>query len=64
MRRTPYDLRHACATLWLGAGVPVGEVARRLGHSPEVLLKKYAGVLSGDEDLSNARIDAALRNEP
>ena len=58
-----YDLRHAAATLWLGAGVPVGEVARRLGHSPEVLLKKYAGVLSGDEDLSNARIDAALRNE-
>ena len=58
-----YDLRHACATLWLGAGVPVGEVARRLGHSTEVLLKKYAGVLSTDEDLSNARIDAALRNE-
>jgi integrase len=30
-----YDCRHACATTWLHAGVPLGEVARRLGHSVE-----------------------------
>ena len=56
-RWSTYDLRHAAATTWLAAGVPIGEVARRLGHSPEVLLSTYAGVLIGDVDASNARIE-------
>lgn len=55
-----YDLRHAAATLMLGAGVPIGEAARRLGHSPEVLLRTYAGVLVGDEATANQRIEEAL----
>jgi integrase len=55
-----YDLRHAAATTMLSAGVQIGEVARRLGHSPEVLMRHYAGVLVGDEETSNARIEAAL----
>ena len=42
LARRPYDLRHAAALLWLNAGVPVTEVARRLGHSVAVLLKVYA----------------------
>ncbi|MGZ8722120.1 MAG: tyrosine-type recombinase/integrase [Aeromicrobium sp.] len=33
-----YDCRHAAATTWLAAGVPLGEVARRLGHSVETLV--------------------------
>lgn len=57
-----YDLRHACATIWLRC-VPIGECARRLGHSPEVLLSTYAGVLTGDEDIANQRIEEALTNE-
>jgi integrase len=56
-----YDLRHTCATVWLAAGVPIGEAARRLGHSPETLLRVYAGVLDGDAATANARIEAALR---
>lgn len=59
-RWSTYDLRHAAATTWLAAGVPIGEVARRLGHSPEVLLSTYAGVLLGDIETSNARIEQAL----
>lgn len=51
-----YDLRHFCATRWLRATGNVPLVARRLGHSPEVLLSIYAGVLPGDEDHANARI--------
>ncbi len=43
-KATPYSLRHANATLLLNAGVPLAEAARRLGHSPEVLLRVYAGV--------------------
>ena len=32
-----YDLRHAAVSLWLNAGVPAPTVARRAGHSVEVL---------------------------
>ncbi len=59
-RSSPYDLRHANATMLLKAGVPLGEAARRLGHSPDVLLKTYAGVTSDDHDVANARLDAVL----
>jgi integrase len=30
---TPYALRHSCATLLLGAGIPLKVVSERLGHS-------------------------------
>jgi integrase len=50
LARRPYDLRHAAVSLWLNAGVPATEVARRAGHSVAVLLKVYA----------NHRIDGAL----
>ena len=55
-----YDCRHAAATTWLSAGVPLGEVARRLGHSVETLVSTYVGALDGDERIANDRIDAAL----
>lgn len=55
----PYDMRHACATTWLGAGVKLGETARRMGHSVEVLVRVYAGALEGDDLDANRRIDEA-----
>ena len=55
-----YDCRHAAATTWLRAGVPLGEVARRLGHSVDTLVTTYVGALDGDEQLANDRIDSAL----
>jgi integrase len=55
-----YDCRHAAATTWLGAGVPLGEVAKRLGHSVETLVSTYVGALIGDEALANKRIERAL----
>ena len=42
------------------AGVPLGEVARRLGHSVETLVSTYVGALDDEESLGNARIEAAL----
>ena len=43
LARRAYDLRHAAVlSLWLNAGVPATEVARRAGHSVAVLLKVYA----------------------
>lgn len=55
-----YDCRHAAATTWLRAGVPLGEVAQRLGHSVEVLVSTYVGAIEGDESIANARIEAML----
>ena len=55
-----YDCRHAAATTWLRAGVPLGEVAKRMGHSVETLVSTYVGALDGDETLANDRIEAAL----
>lgn len=55
-----YDCGHAAATTWLQAGVPLGEIARRLGHSVEALVSTYVGALAGDEMLANRRIESLL----
>lgn len=55
-----YDCRHAAATTWLRAGVPLRVVATRLGHSVETLVSTYVGALEGDDALANQRIDLAL----
>ena len=57
----PYDLRHAAVSLWLNAGVPAPTVARRAGHSVEVLLRVYAACIDGEDELANTRISGALR---
>jgi integrase len=56
-----YDCRHACATAWLRAGVPLGEAARWLGHSVETLVTVYVGALDGDDKETKKRIDAACK---
>ena len=52
--------RHAAATTWLRAGMPLGETARRLGHSVETLLSTYVGALDDEEEVGNQRIDSIL----
>lgn len=61
---TVYDLRHGAATMMLRAAVPPAEVARRLGHSVDVLMRVYAGVFEDERDRSNQLIDEAFRNQP
>lgn len=56
----PYDLRHACVSTWLAAGVPAPQVAQWAGHSVAVLLRVYAHAVDGQEASARARIDAAL----
>ena len=56
----PYDLRHAAVSLWLNAGVPAPTVARRAGHSVDVLLRVYANCIDGDDEIANQRISGAL----
>jgi integrase len=50
LARRPYDLRHACVSLWLNAGVPATQVAEWAGHSVAVLLRVYAKCIAGQED--------------
>ncbi|MFJ7422448.1 tyrosine-type recombinase/integrase [Streptomyces uncialis] len=59
----PYDLRHACITRWLNAGVPIAEVARRVGNSPEVIHRRYHGCIDGHEEAANAKITKDLEEE-
>lgn len=60
----PYDLRHACVSTWLNAGVPPTQVAEWAGHSVNVLLRVYAKCVYGQEELALRRIDAALQRDP
>jgi integrase len=57
--RRPYDLRHACLTGWLNAGVPPAQVAMWAGHSTRVLLDVYAGCIDGGEDAAMALIEGS-----
>lgn len=52
MAGRPYDLRQACITRWLNAGVPIAEVARRVGNSPEVIHRRYHGCVYGHEEVA------------
>jgi integrase len=58
-----YDLRHACLSTWLNAGVPSTQVAEWAGHGVDVLLSTYAKCLVGQEELAKRRITEALRPE-
>ncbi|MFF9767475.1 tyrosine-type recombinase/integrase [Streptomyces sp. NPDC014636] len=59
----PYDLRHACITRWLNAGVPIAEVARRVGNSPEVIHRRYHGCIDGHEEAANEKIAKSLEED-
>ncbi|MFC9317427.1 tyrosine-type recombinase/integrase [Streptomyces nigra] len=60
LARRPYDFRHTCITNWLNAGVPVAEVARRAGNSPEVIHRRYEGCIDGHEEVNNKKIEVAM----
>jgi integrase len=42
----PYDLRHACASLMIHAGIPLTEIADHIGHSIAVLSRDYAHLIA------------------
>jgi integrase len=58
--KRPYDLRHACVSTWLAAGVPSTQVAEWAGHSVAVLHQIYAKILAGQEHAARERIDQVL----
>ncbi|MGN9786860.1 tyrosine-type recombinase/integrase [Nonomuraea sp. ZG12] len=56
----PYDLRHACVSMWLNVGVPAPQVAEWAGHSVDVLLRIYAKCIVGQAEAAKCRIAVAL----
>lgn len=60
LAKRPYDLRHACVSTWLAAGVPSSQVAAWAGHSVAVLHQIYAKVVAGMEGEALVRIGRAL----
>ncbi|WP_050803351.1 hypothetical protein [Candidatus Protofrankia datiscae] len=57
---TPYDLRHACVSGWLNAGVQGAQVAEWAGHSVGILYRVYEKCIDGDVELQLRRIATAL----
>ena len=60
LAKRPYDLRHACVSTWLAAGVPSTQCAEWAGHSVAVLHQIYAKVIAGLESAVHDRIEKAL----
>ncbi|HEV2342694.1 MAG TPA: hypothetical protein VGS97_01255 [Actinocrinis sp.] len=58
--KRPYDLRHACLSTWLNAGVHAPLVAEWAGHTVEMLLSTYAKCIHDQEAAARARIGEAL----
>lgn len=56
-----HDLRKTHGTLLLNAGVPIHEVARRLGHDPAVLLKTYAKMTKEADEISTEAAGSILK---
>ena len=63
LARRPYDLRHACVSTWLNAGVAAPQVAAWAGHGVDVLLKIYAKTIDGQEAVARQRIQDALDDD-
>ncbi|GIE87265.1 tyrosine-type recombinase/integrase [Actinoplanes regularis] len=57
----PYDLRHACVSLQLNAGVPATQVAEWAGHGVQVVLRVYAKCIEGQGTAARRRIEDALK---
>lgn len=63
--KRPYDLRHACVSGWLAAGVEPTRVAYWAGHSVAVLMKVYAKFIDGGQAIALQRVrDWLGRNTP
>lgn len=60
LARRPYDLRHACLSTWLNAGVPPAQVAEWAGHSTQVLLRVYAKCIDGGAESAMRQIESSM----
>jgi integrase len=59
-----YSLRHTAASVAISAGLPLPEVAARLGNSVEELMRTYWHVINVDEAAMNRMLETAYRRRP
>lgn len=59
-RIRPYDCRHFCATQLTDSGLPLGRVARLLGHDAETLVRYYLHDSEVNESETVARMGRAF----
>ncbi|MFI6910456.1 tyrosine-type recombinase/integrase [Nonomuraea sp. NPDC050394] len=64
LAKRPYDLRHACLSTWLNAGVSPKQVADWAGNSVEVLHRTYEKCLVGHDEIAMRRIAEVLGSSP
>jgi integrase len=62
LAKHPYNLRHACVSTWLKAGIEPKRVAEWAGHSVEVLLRIYTHCLDEGEHEALRRIQKTLED--
>jgi hypothetical protein len=55
-----HHLRATCITNLLRVDLPVAEVARRAGNSPEVIHRRYAGCIDDSEEENNKKIERTM----
>ena len=55
------DCRHAAATTWLRAEMPLAETARRPAPGVETLVSAYVGAVNDEEHTANHRLDTYLK---
>lgn len=61
--RRPYQTRHTCATLWLGAGENPAWIAMQMGHAnTDMLFKVYARYVPNLTRSDGSAIDQLLKN--
>ena len=63
LAKRPYDLRHACLSTWLNAGVDPTQVAAWAGNSVAVLLRVYAKCIAGRDQIARQRIEEMLGDD-
>lgn len=59
-----HDLRHACASLLVAAGVPIPEISRRLGHASKVMTLDVYAHFGSERAVAPAAIERALAGLP
>jgi integrase len=59
-REGPHQLRHYYASVMLGEGVNVRDLAEYLGHDPAITLRIYGHLQQGSHEIARKAMDARM----
>ena len=58
--RSPYNVRHTCASMMLENGLEPAWAAEQLGHTKEVFFRVYTGLVNADKNAEQSKIWALV----